>query len=177
VVETPTRDAPAVTNHRDATMESKLSCEGCAPAHATENVRDGIGRRTFLAQSALLAAGALLAACAAGDATDPGTTINSTSDIKVSDFPALASVGGIALVNIGGNPLAIVRTGDASFVTLSRICPHQGSTINPNGSGFLCPGHGARFSATGQWQGGERTSNMRSYATTYDAATGTIKIG
>jgi cytochrome b6-f complex iron-sulfur subunit len=158
-------------------MESKLTCGGCAPVHAAEIVRDGIGRRTFLAQSALLAAGALLAACAAGDATDPGTTINSTTGIKVSDFPALASVGGIALVNVSGNPLAVVRTGDASFVTLSRICPHQGSTINPSGSGFLCPGHGARFSTTGQWQGGERTSNMRSYATSYDAAAGTITIG
>jgi Rieske Fe-S protein len=158
-------------------MESKPTCSGCAPARATETVRDGIGRRTFLAQSALLAAGALLAACAAGDATAPGTTISSTTDIKVSDFPALASVGGIALVNVSGNPLAIVRTGDASFVTLSRICPHQGSTINPSGSGFLCPGHAARFSATGQWQGGERTSNMRSYATSYDAAAGTITIG
>ena len=158
-------------------MESKLTCGGCAPAHATEPVRDGIGRRTFLAQSALLAAGALLAACAAGDATAPGTTISSTTDIKISDFPALAAVGGIALVNVSGNPLAIVRTGDASFVTLSRICPHQGSTINPSGSGFLCPGHGARFNSTGQWVGGQSTSNMRSYATSYDAAAGTITIG
>jgi len=74
-------------------MESKLNCGGCAPAHATEHARDGIGRRTFLAQSALLAAGALLAACAASDVSAPGTTINSTTNIKVSDFPALASVG------------------------------------------------------------------------------------
>jgi cytochrome b6-f complex iron-sulfur subunit len=158
-------------------METKSTCGGCASAHATDHARDGIGRRTFLAQSALLAAGALLAACAAGDATAPGTTLNSTTDIKVSDFPALASVGGIALVNISGNPMAIVRTGDASFVTLSRICPHQGSTINPDGSGFLCPGHGARFSATGQWQGGQRTSNMQSFSTSYNAAAGTITIG
>ena len=158
-------------------MESTLTCGGCAPAHATDHARDGIGRRTFLAQSALLAAGALLAACAAADVTDPGTTITSTTDIKVSDFPVLASVGGIALVNLSGNPLAIVRTGDASFVTLSRICPHQGSIINPNGSGFLCPGHGARFNASGQWQGGQSTSNMRSYATSYDAAAGTLTIG
>jgi len=158
-------------------MESKLNCGGCAPAHATEHARDGIGRRTFLAQSALLAAGALLAACAASDVSAPGTTINSTTDIKVSDFPALASVGGIALVNFSGNPFAIVRTGDASFVTLSRICPHQGNTINPNGSGFLCPGHGARFNASGQWVGGQSTSNMRSYATSYDAAAGTLTIG
>lgn len=157
-------------------MESKLTCGGCAPAHAAEHARDGIGRRTFLAQSALLAAGALLAACAASDVSAPGTTIDSTTNIKVSDFPALASVGGIALVNFSGNPFAIVRTGDASFVTLSRICPHQGNTINPSGSGFLCPGHGARFTASGQWQGGQSTSNMRSYATSYDAAAGTLTI-
>jgi cytochrome b6-f complex iron-sulfur subunit len=159
-------------------MESNSTCSGCAPALAADHARDGIGRRTFLAQSALIAAGALLAACAAaGDATAPGTTITSTTDIKLSDFPALASVGGVALVNVSGNPLAIVRTGDASFVTLSRVCPHQGSIINQSGSGFLCPGHGARFSATGQWQGGQPTSNMRSYATSYDAAAGTITIG
>ena len=155
-----------------------LNCDGCAGARAADHARDGIGRRTFLSQTALLAAGALLAACAAGDSISaPGTTINSTSKIKVSDFPELASVGGIALVNFSGNPFAIVRTGSASFVTLSRICPHQGNTINPNGNGFLCPGHGARFSATGQWVGGQSTTNMRSYATSYDAAAGTITIG
>jgi Rieske Fe-S protein len=154
------------------------TCEGCAREQATEHTRDGIGRRTFLAQTALLAAGAFLAACAASDSISaPGTTISSTTDIKVSDFPALASVGGIALVNVSGNPFAIVRTGETTFVTLSRICPHQGSTINPNGTGFLCPGHGARFNATGQWVGGQTTSNMRSYTTTYDAAAGTITIG
>lgn len=159
-------------------MESKSTCGGCAPAYAIDHARDGIGRRTFLAQSALLAAGALLAACAAGgDTTAPGTTIASTTDIKLSDFPALATVGGIALVNVSGNPMAIVRTGDATFITLSRICPHQGSTINPSGSGFLCPGHGARFSLTGQWQGGQPTSSMQSYATSYNAAAGTITIG
>jgi Rieske Fe-S protein len=159
-------------------MESKPTCTGCASGRAADHARDGIGRRTFLAQSALVAAGALLAACAAGDSvTSPGTTIASTTDIKVSDFPALASVGGIALVTFSGNPLAIVRTSDTSFVTLSRVCPHQGSTINPNGGGFLCPGHGAQFRSTGQWVGGQRTSNMRSYNTTYDAAAGTIAIG
>jgi Rieske Fe-S protein len=153
------------------------TCGGCSTEHATERSRDGIGRRTFLAQSALLAAGALLAACAADAVSAPGTTINSTSGIQLSDYPALASVGGIALVTFNGSPLAIVRTGDASFVTLSRVCPHQGNTVNPNGSGFLCPGHGARFNATGQWVGGQSTTNLRSYSTSYNAAAGTITIG
>src|SRR5438045_3486954 len=82
---------------------------------------------------------------------------------------ALAAVGGIALVDISGSPFAIVRTSSTAFVALSRVCPHQGNIVNPNGSGFLCPGHGARFGANGTWTGGERTNSLRSYATTYDA--------
>jgi len=53
----------------------------------------------------------------------------------------------------------------------------DGIEADPSGSGFLCPGHGAQFNAAGQWVGGQRTSNMRSYSTTYDAAAGTITIG
>ena len=160
-------------------IDSSHSCSGCAGEgpRAGEHSRDGIGRRAFIAQSALLAASAMLAACAsvdAGSATAP-TTVGGAS-FKVSDYPALASVGGIALVNLGGSPLAVVRTGTDSFVTLSRVCPHQGSIVNVNGSGFLCPNHGARFNATGTWIGGERTSNMRSYSTSYDAVAGTLTV-
>ena len=70
---------------------------------------------------------AALAACgvSGSNVTSP-TSITSTT-IKVSDYPALASVGGIALVTISGAPLAVVRTGTSTFVALSRICPHQGT--------------------------------------------------
>jgi nitrite reductase/ring-hydroxylating ferredoxin subunit len=135
-----------------------------------------IGRRAFLAQSALLAAAAALAACsAASDATAPNLSGQAT--LAVSDYPALSSVGGIALVSIQSSPFAIVRTGSSSFVALSRVCPHQGSIVNQNGSGFLCPNHGAQFNAAGTWVGGQPTSSLRSYATTYDASTGTLTIG
>ena len=76
-----------------------------------------------------------------------------------------------------GIPLAIVRTGESTFAAFSRICPHQGSTINVTATGFQCPRHGATFNKEGQWIGGQPTSNMRSYPTTYDQATGTITIG
>lgn len=73
-------------------------------------------------------------------------------------------------------PLAIVRTADTSFVAFSRICPHQGGTIQTTSSGFQCPVHGATFDRSGQWVGGQRTSNMRQYPVTYDAAAGTLTI-
>jgi Rieske Fe-S protein len=151
-------------------------CSGCTATHATDHPADAIGRRTFIAQSALLAATAFLAAACGGEIATAPTTISSTT-LRVSDYPALASVGGIALVTISGSPFAVVRTSDTGFVTLSRVCPHQGNIVNQNGSGFLCPGHGARFSANGTWIGGQNTSSLRSYATTYDATAGTIVVG
>jgi cytochrome b6-f complex iron-sulfur subunit len=148
----------------------------CSAATPTRSASSEIGRRTFLAQTALLAAAAVLAACAGGaDATAPNLSGQAT--VKVSDYPALATVGGIALVSIQSSPFAIVRTGTSSFAALSRVCPHQGSIVNQSGSGFLCPNHGAQFSANGTWIGGQPTSSLHSYATTYDAAAGTVTIG
>ncbi len=131
------------------------SCAASCGAGLSDNglPAEGIGRRTFIVQSALLAAAAALAACAgAGGVTGP--SLPSGTSINVNGYPELANVGGIALATLSGARLAIVRTGSSSFVALSRICPHQGTTVNVSGNGFLCPLHGARFSATGQWVGG-----------------------
>ena len=143
---------------------------------------NGIGRRTFLAQSAVLAAIAPLNACGASDgggftAPDLGGNGGNNATMKVSDQPALASVCGVALVTIVNSPFAIVRTGASTFLALSRVCPHQGSIVNRTSNGFLCPNHGARFSSTGTWVGGERTSSLRSYTTAYDATTDTLTVG
>jgi len=149
----------------------KPECSGaCAPILAVDSP---IARRTFLVQSALLTAAAALAACGA-DTTAPTLPANST--VRVSDFSSLSTVGGIAMVTVSGAQLAVVRTDTNSFVALSRVCPHKGSIVNQSGTGFLCPNHGARFSSTGTWQGGERTGNLHSYVTSYDAATGILTI-
>jgi cytochrome b6-f complex iron-sulfur subunit len=149
-------------------------CDGCATVAGAEHVADGIGRRTFLVQSALLAAAAALAACAGADVTAP--TLSAGTSINVNNYAALANVGGIAMVTVSGAQLAIVRTSTSAFVALSRVCPHQGGTVNPNGSGFLCPNHGAQFSSTGQWVGGQRTSSLHAYTTSYDSTTGTLTL-
>jgi cytochrome b6-f complex iron-sulfur subunit len=135
-----------------------------------------IGRRAFIMHSAVIAAAAALAACgASSDATAPSIPSNDNT-IDVNNFPSLASVGGIAVITLGNAPLAIVRTGPSTFLALSRICPHQQGTIGQSGNGFQCPVHGAQFTATGQWEGGQRTSNMFAYTTSYDATTGTLTI-
>jgi cytochrome b6-f complex iron-sulfur subunit len=80
-------------------------------------------------------------------------------------------------VSLGGVPEAVVRTREGRFVAQTTISPNQGAVMNQSSTGFLCPQHGARFSATGAWVGGERTSSMRSFQTSYDAATGVLTVG
>jgi nitrite reductase/ring-hydroxylating ferredoxin subunit len=149
-------------------------CANCA-ARAQSDAPVAVGRRQFLSTSLMAAAAAALAACAGGTASTAPSNVSLT--LKISDYAALTNVGGVALVSANGSPLAVVRTDTSTFVALSRICPHQGTTVNQTSGGFLCPNHGARFNQTGTWIGGERTSSMRSYATQYDSATGTLTIG
>jgi Rieske Fe-S protein len=139
-------------------------------------------RRAFLSQSTIAAVTALLIeACGSGvwEPTSPQANVIPSTGLTftMSSYPALASVGGIAkVVDPTGAPLALVRTGAATFVALSLACPHQGTTVNISGSGFLCPNHGARFAADGTWTGGQATANLTSYAVTYNAAAGTLTI-
>jgi cytochrome b6-f complex iron-sulfur subunit len=117
----------------------------------------------------------VLAGCAGGDGPTAPASVNLT--INISDYPVLANVGGVAYVSASGNSLAVVRIDANTFDTVSRVCPHQGGTVDSNGNGFTCPVHGARFSETGTWAGGQATSNLTSYPTQFDASTGVLTIG
>ncbi len=156
-------------------------CDHDCPLGASipmESTADGgvlVGRRVFLSRAMLSAAAVVLAACGASDATGPAFSGRAT--IGLGDYPALSTVGGVALVSANGASIAVVRTGSTSFAALSRVCPHEGGTINPSGTGFLCTKHGAQFDKSGAWTGGQRTTNMRSYATSYDAGANTLTIG
>ncbi|MBK5186823.1 MAG: Rieske (2Fe-2S) protein [Gemmatimonadaceae bacterium] len=148
--------------------------ESALPSAATPQP-SCVTRRQFVIHGALATVAIALAGCVgSGGPTSPGN-VNMT--LTVSDYPALASVGGVAYVTSNGNPLAVVRTGTDTFDCVSRVCPHQGGTVASNGSGFTCPVHGARFADDGSWVGGQPTSNLTAYATSYDSGTGILTIG
>jgi|SRR5690242_5023100 len=164
-------------------MTERSECRGCntmpeqliADFEASQG--DTIGRRTFLVQSGILAAIAALNACGGlggSDVTSPNVPANSS--ITISDYPALANVGGVAMITLGSAPIAVVRTGTSSFIALSRVCPHQGGIVQLSRNDFVCPNHGATFDMSGNWIGGQRTSSLHHYTTGYDAATGTLMI-
>lgn len=132
-----------------------------------------LSRRTFLAQTAVAGVAAFLAGCAAGSSTGPSGPLS----VTVTNFPALASIGGIARVD--GNsrsPVAAVRVGATQYAAFSLVCPHQGATVGIDGSGFRCPQHGARFAADGTWTGGQPTSNLHTLSAQFDASTGILTI-
>lgn len=157
-------------------------CHGCAAVGsdyeaATVAPEGGIGRRTFLVQSGIMAAIAALDACAglgASDITAPSVPANST--VTISNYPALASVGGVAMITLGSAPVAVVRTGTSDFIALSRVCPHQGGIVNFLHNDFVCPRHGATYDLSGQWIGGQRAGNLHQYTTSYDSTSGTLTI-
>lgn len=135
-----------------------------------------IDRRSFLAQGSLMALGAMVvAACGDGNSgpSDPGT-VNVT--VTPASYPALANVGGIARISGTSTPIAVVRSSASSYRAFWLVCPHQGSTVGINGTSFLCPGHGAMFSGTGAWTGGQPTSNLHEFTVTADSGAGTITI-
>ncbi len=134
-----------------------------------------LDRREFLGRSLLVAAAGFLAGCAGGVTTSSVTP----TTVRIADYPSLAAIGGIAVVDNGrtsGSPIALARTGDATFVALSLICPHRGSTVQSLGTSFQCPTHGATFSASGTWTGGQRTNSLSRYGAVYDATAGTVVI-
>lgn len=153
--------------------ERSGDCVGC-----------GMRRREFLSSSALAILGSYLAA-SCGDGQIGGVTgpVQSPGGpgglvVTLADFPALASVGGIARVDGGGaNPVAAVRLGPASFAAFSMICPHAGyKPIQIASPGFRCPNHGAEFEPDGNWVGGQRTRDLTPFAVVYNAGAGTLTI-
>ena len=153
-------------------MDDLHDAKPAACAHCSTLLEAGVGRRTFLSAATLAAVAALLEACGMGGGLDFFTGPSGGAiTVKLPDFPALAATGGIARVDNGnGRPTALVRTGASSFLGVTMVCTHQGTTININGSGFLCPNHGARYGSTDVWQGGQVTSSLATYTATFDGA-------
>lgn len=155
-----------------------MGCTGCEGMD--------LGRRRFVTQLLLVAASAWVAeACGDGSIGGPGgpdvapPVPGGNLVVTLANFPALATVGGIARVD--GNsatPIAVARLGASNFVALSLVCPHAGfKPVGIEVGGFECPNHGAQFDIDGTWIGGQPTRNMLEYAVTYDADVGTLTIG
>jgi len=81
--------------------------------------------------------------------------------IRPSKIPALANVGGFtAILPVKGTPAAVRRTRTNTYRAVSLVCPHAGSLVKPQASGFTCSAHGSRFNMSGTLINGPATSGL-----------------
>lgn len=76
-----------------------------------------------------------------------------------------------------GYRIMIVRISATEFKSLSMRCTHEGCGVNAPQSGIItCGCHGSQFELNGAVKRGPATQPLKSYATTFDAASNTVKV-
>lgn len=132
-------------------------------------------KSTALSRRAVLQGAVATAACAAcaatasgcGDTQDPSLTSDVT--ISLADYPALAAVGGLASIPRSvsgyGFDIFVRNEGEGVYRALSSYCSHEGCSVNPAGSGFRCPCHGATFGSDGERTGGPAPRGLIQFST------------
>ncbi|HEY5943970.1 MAG TPA: Rieske (2Fe-2S) protein [Kofleriaceae bacterium] len=98
--------------------------------------------------------------------------------LKDSANAALRTVEGARVFDVDGRKLIVVRITTTTFATLSAICTHEGCTVKYSTASddLECPCHGARFAMDGAVKIGPANTPLAKYATSYDAASDTVKV-
>ena len=112
----------------------------------------------------MLSIGAFLAACGDGVIDGPASIprlVDGPIRIDFSNYPALAQVGGRAIVTpVNRAPMMVERIATRQYRAFSLVCPHNGTVVQTATDGFVCPNHFARFAADGHWVGGTQTVDL-----------------
>ncbi len=132
-------------------------------------------RKNFIKQfalggSILLTAPVLFNSCSEDDDMEPTNNNNSGNEITVdltsTTYATLGTVGGYAYKG----DIIIFRTGETSYMALSKICTHQGCTVtysHDNGN-IPCACHGSLFNTGGTVLQGPAASNLKKYTVSKD---------
>ena len=90
-----------------------------------------------------------------------GIPIDFTLDLTQAANASLNSDGGSVIKN----GVIVVRTTASSYIALSASCTHEGTNVyyDVSRGRFICPNHGANFSATGSVLLGPATRPLTKY--------------
>lgn len=129
-------------------------CSGCTLRNST------VSRRDFVSAATLSAVAVVLTACGGEDGpTGPISPGVGEISVRITDFPVLKTVGAVAKVR-NSPPVAMARTSDG-YIAFSMSCTHRGYTVVIDDDyTIFCPNHGAEYTATGVWRGGQKTSSL-----------------
>ena len=120
-----------------------------------------INRRTLLSGACALLALTGLGTIPASARNRVRKLGNGRLSVKLKSVPELSKVGGsVGIGNVKGNPVAITRTGKASYVAFSLSCPHQKVTVSREADGWVCDAHGSEFEADGALVLGPATKRL-----------------
>jgi cytochrome b6-f complex iron-sulfur subunit len=86
---------------------------------------------------------------------------NFSIDLNDPKYSSLQTVGAVLLVN----NVFIVCTAQSAYIALSRVCTHQGCSVNYNSSGknFVCPCHGGVYNINGKVVSGPPPAPLAQY--------------
>ena len=135
------------------------------------------GRREFLIKSLLVAGGLVLTLKSTASA---GGMVVDDLVVPIGSDSPLSKVGGFQVVDSAAGKVAILRTGDSSFVAYSAKCTHKGGLIEYDAAKkeFACPKHGSTFdTATGNAAHGPADAPLPSYKAKAGTGSVTITLG
>jgi len=193
------RPPPAADSRKTGAFASGLDIAELVladPRHALTRIKAmshtnaHVSRRRFCAGACQAASGATLAtlfsACGGSSPTSPSGTASmlgvlsgrftgSVVQVTVAGSP-LADVGGAALVESTAGLFLLSRTNASAFLAIDAICSHESCTVSgADGSEYVCPCHGSRYSRSGQVLAGPARASLRQFATSF--TDGVVTIG
>lgn len=105
--------------------------------------------------------------------TTSGANIDFTIDLTHADFSKLKTAGQFDYVA----NIIIVNTG-GTYVALSKVCTHQGSTISyrSDNNDLRCPNHGSEFNLDGSVKVSPATEALAVYKTEIQNSGNTLRV-
>lgn len=139
-------------------------------------------RREFARLASLAPLACMAAACSGGDGGGPvapggvGVSVNGNIlTVPLAQNPTLAQAGGMILVS--QVQALVIRLSATEYRAMTSVCTHQACTVSSfDGTRLNCPCHGSQFSTSGAVLRGPAAAPLRTYATSFDQATGIITV-
>lgn len=134
-------------------------------------------RRDALRLGAMGAASLVLAPALGGCGGSDLSELERDIVISLSDYPALAEVGGAARISDPGFPydIWVIREQQDDYRALSSECNHAQCEVDKKGDAFVCPCHGSTFALDGNKTRGPATADLLNFDTQLTGSLLTIK--
>lgn len=129
---------------------------------------NAMDRKEFLTLIGSATAGALIVSCIGGCKSESvSASVDFTLDLNASANASLKNKGGYVV----SNGIIVAQTTGGEYIAVSAACTHEGATVGFSNGQFVCPRHGAVFSATSGVVSGPASRPLTQYKTALSGST------